>query len=94
MTKSSLCDALITIPTARNSRSLNLGQAVLLLGYEWLKSRRRHARQPHPRHHRACPPAAQELIDLFEHLEQELDAGRVLLSRRQDAKPWCATSAP
>src|SRR5471030_689896 len=43
----SLCDALITIPTAPlpqikdseiKAASLNLGQAVLLLGYEWLKS--------------------------------------------------------
>ena len=33
----SLTDAVITIPTAEFS-SLNLGQAVLLLGYEWLKS--------------------------------------------------------
>src|SRR5690606_7957118 len=33
----SFCDALITIPTAEFS-SLNLGQAVLLLGYEWLKT--------------------------------------------------------
>ena len=33
----SLTDAVITIPTAEFS-SLNLAQAVLLLGYEWLKS--------------------------------------------------------
>src|SRR5581483_2730737 len=33
----SLCDAAITIPTAEFP-SLNLGQAVLLIGYEWLKS--------------------------------------------------------
>ena len=33
----SLADAVITIPTAE-FWSLNLGQAVLLLGYEWLKS--------------------------------------------------------
>src|SRR4029079_5165606 len=33
----SLADAAITIPTSKFS-SLNLGQSVLLLGYEWLKS--------------------------------------------------------
>ena len=37
MTNCRLADAVITIPTAEFS-SLNLGQAVLLLGYEWLKS--------------------------------------------------------
>jgi tRNA/rRNA methyltransferase len=69
----SLCDALITIPTAAMS-SLNLGQAVLLLGYEWLKS----ADVTPPSRTRptlAVPAARQELIDLFEHLEKELAAG-------------------
>ena len=37
MTKCRLADAVITIPTAEFP-SLNLGQAVLLIGYEWLKS--------------------------------------------------------
>ena len=69
----SLCDALITIPTAKMS-SLNLGQAVLLLGYEWLKS----ADVTPPsrlRAHLGVPAQRQELIDLFDHLEKELDAG-------------------
>jgi tRNA/rRNA methyltransferase len=79
----SLCDALITIPTAPvpavkdtelKMSSLNLGQAVLLLGYEWLKS----ADTTPPSRIRntvGVPAARQELIDLFEHLERELDAG-------------------
>jgi tRNA/rRNA methyltransferase len=79
----SLCDALITIPTAPlpqvkaseiKAGSLNLGQAVLLLGYEWLKS----ADQTPPSRIRqgvAVPASRQELVDLFEHLERELDAG-------------------
>ena len=78
----SLCDALITIPTAPlpqikdtelKAGSLNLGQAVLLLGYEWLKS----ADTTPPSRMRnsiAVPASRQELIDLFEHLERELDA--------------------
>ena len=78
----SLCDALITIPTAPlpqvkatelKAGSLNLGQAVLLLGYEWLKS----ADTTPPsriRNSMAAPASRQELIDLFEHLERELDA--------------------
>ncbi len=77
----SLCDALITIPTAPlpqvkdteiKASSLNLGQAVLLLGYEWLKSAdvtpaSRTKRTP------ALPATRAELIGLFDHLETELD---------------------
>jgi tRNA/rRNA methyltransferase len=77
----SLCDALITIPTAPlpqvkateiKASSLNLGQAVLLLGYEWLKS----ADATPPSRTRTTPavPATRgELIGLFAHLEKELD---------------------
>jgi len=69
----SLCDALITIPTAQMS-SLNLGQAVLLLGYEWLKSA--DATPPtRLRPHLGVPAQRQELIDLFDHLEKELETG-------------------
>ncbi len=70
----SLCDAVITIPTAEFS-SLNLGQAVLLLGYEWLKS----ADTTPPVRTRptiGVPAGRGELIGLFEHLEQELDAAQ------------------
>jgi tRNA/rRNA methyltransferase len=69
----SLCDALITIPTAAMS-SLNLGQAVLLLGYEWLKSADA-TPLSRTRPTIAVPASRQELIDLFDHLEKELDAG-------------------
>jgi tRNA/rRNA methyltransferase len=79
----SLCDALITIPTAPlpqvkatelKASSLNLGQAVLLLGYEWLKSADAtpaSRTRPSP----ALPATRGELMGLFEHLEGELDAG-------------------
>jgi tRNA/rRNA methyltransferase len=79
----SLCDALITIPTAPLPRikdgeikagSLNLGQAVLLLGYEWLKSA--DATPPsRTRPTQALPASRRELIGLFDHLERELEAG-------------------
>lgn len=72
----SLAEAAITIPTA-DFPSLNLGQAVLLIGYEWLKSaditpaRRR-------RKSIAQPASRGELVGLFEHLERELDAAQFL----------------
>jgi len=72
----SLTDAVITIPTAEFS-SLNLAQAVLLLGYEWLKSA---DTTPPVRTRASIARAASrfELTGLFEHLEQELDAAEFL----------------
>jgi tRNA/rRNA methyltransferase len=72
----SLCDAVITIPTAEFS-SLNLGQAVLLLGYEWLKSADT-TPATRTRATVAVPATRTELVGLFEHLERELDAAEFL----------------
>jgi len=72
----SLADAVITIPTAEFS-SLNLAQAVLLLGYEWLKSA--DATPPVRTRASSAKPASRfELAGLFEHLERELDAAEFL----------------
>jgi tRNA/rRNA methyltransferase len=67
----SLADAVITIPTSEFS-SLNLGQAVLLTGYEWFRAGddTPSARIEHPPHNRK--PTRMELFQMFEHLEKEL----------------------
>ncbi|HEX3810963.1 MAG TPA: RNA methyltransferase [Rhizomicrobium sp.] len=67
----SLCDAVITIPTSEFS-SLNLGQAVLLTGYEWFRAgdATPPQRLEHGPLHRK--PTREELFQLFEHLEAEL----------------------
>ena len=72
----SLAEAAITIPTAEFP-SLNLGQAVLLIGYEWLKSA---DSTPGTRKRKSIAQAASraELVGLFEHLERELDAAQFL----------------
>ena len=73
----SLCDAVITIPTAEFT-SLNLGQAVLLTSYEWF----RHgdgtppARLEHGPLHRK--PTRDEMVQLFDHLEGELTSSGFL----------------
>jgi tRNA/rRNA methyltransferase len=70
----SLCDSVITIPTAEFS-SLNLGQAVLLVGYEWLKS----GDTTPPVRTRttvAVRASRAELTGLFDHLERELGAAQ------------------
>jgi tRNA/rRNA methyltransferase len=72
----SLADAVITIPTA-DFWSLNLGQAVLLLGYEWLKSAD-NTPAVRTRPSIAKPASREELVGLFEHLEKELDAAEFL----------------
>jgi len=72
----SLAEAAITIPTAEFP-SLNLGQAVLLIGYEWLKSA--DATPPARQRKTTAQPASRaDLVSLFEHLERELDAAQFL----------------
>src|ERR1043165_6395083 len=73
----SLCDCVITIPTAHFA-SINLGQAVLLTAYEWFRAGdiTPPARLEHGSIHRK--PTRKELVDLFEHLERELEASGFL----------------
>ena len=67
-----LADCIITIPTDPGFSSLNLGQAVLLIGYEWFKAG--DATPPERIDHGGSAPAPrEELILLFEHLEEELE---------------------
>jgi tRNA/rRNA methyltransferase len=72
----SLADAVITIPTA-DFWSLNLGQAVLLLSYEWLKSADT-TPAVRTRASTGLPANRADLVGLFEHLETELDAAEFL----------------
>ncbi|MCG8508622.1 MAG: RNA methyltransferase [Rhodospirillales bacterium] len=70
----SLADAILMVPLNPGFSSLNLAQAVLLIGYEWFQ-----AGLDVPDRELAMPadtrPAnKQELAYLFEHLETELDA--------------------
>jgi tRNA/rRNA methyltransferase len=80
----SLADAAITIPTAEFS-SLNLGQAVLLLGYEWFRAGdlTPASRIDHGPLHRK--PTREEMFQLFEHLERELtDSGFLFPPDKRD----------
>jgi tRNA/rRNA methyltransferase len=80
----SLADAVVTIPTSSFS-SLNLGQAVLLLGYEWFRQgdATPPARVEHAAFHRK--PTRAEMFGLFEHLERELaDSGFLFPPDKRD----------
>lgn len=72
-----LADCVITIPTAPGFSSLNLGQSVLLIGYEWFKSADSTPGEQID-HGPAQPAPREELIRLFEHLEDELEKGGFL----------------
>ena len=68
-----LADAIVTFPVSPEHRSLNLAQAVLLIGYEWFGEPGSVAAR------RGGEPAPREaLIGFFEHLERELDGGGFL----------------
>jgi tRNA/rRNA methyltransferase len=69
----SLADAILTFPVNPAFASLNLAQAVLLVGYEWHKH---HTGDHVPfENQRSEPPAMREgLVSLFDYLEDELDS--------------------
>ncbi len=68
-----LSDVIIQVPLNPGFCSLNLAQAVLLVGYEWFQAvdKTPDQVQTHPRDTR--PANKEELVGLFEHLEDELD---------------------
>ncbi len=63
-----LCHAIIEIPTNPGFSSLNLAQAVLVIGYEWLLSQGQTA---NPKQHEPAPHG--QSMELFERLESELE---------------------
>jgi tRNA/rRNA methyltransferase len=76
-----LADAVLTVPLNPAYSSLNLGQAVMLVAYEWYQSGAGEAEAqplmaPDAERHRQATRA--ELHNLFRHLESELDAANFL----------------
>ncbi len=66
-----LADTVVTVPLNPSFASLNLAQAVLLVGNEWYQAG---PVEPPEGMDRGAPPATKaELGNFFEHLEQELD---------------------
>jgi tRNA/rRNA methyltransferase len=69
-----LADAIATVPLNPEFTSLNLAQAVLLFGYQWFKA----ASDVPPRQlewNGSRPATKAELVNCFEHLEDELEQG-------------------
>lgn len=78
-----LCHEMITVPTNPDFSSINLGQAVLLVTYEWFQNREEHGfqepleRAPH-----------EKLEEMFTRLEAELEAGHFF--REEGLRPTMA----
>jgi tRNA/rRNA methyltransferase len=69
-----LADAIITFPTSPTYASLNLSQAVLLCGYEWLRAAHGDKPPPPAIPRPQSPPAQREmLLAFFDYLEGKLE---------------------
>ena len=79
-----LSHRVVTFPVNPAYASLNLGQAVLLMGYEWFKAATGGA--PAFQMPTRSPPATHdEIVALFAHLEGELEAGGFFRSPEKSA---------
>lgn len=68
----SLADAILTFPVNPAFASLNLAQAVLLTGYEWLKTTAG-GLPPFRSEGRSLPARRETMVSLFAYVEEELD---------------------
>jgi tRNA/rRNA methyltransferase len=69
-----LADAIMTVPLNPGFSSIQLGHAVMILGYEWYQARVAPVPPGTPAEGKHQPAAKADLIGFFEHLERELDA--------------------
>ena len=79
-----LADTVLTVPLNPAFSSLNLAQAVLIVGYEWFTSG---AEAPPETLHRggSRPATKEELLNFFDHLEEELEENGFL--RNRESRP-------
>ncbi len=91
----SMADVIVTAPVNPAFASINIAQAVLLLGYEWFKEQAETLGQQTPelpalegpglQTPDTRPATKEELYGLFDHLERELDASGFF--KTEDKKP-------
>ncbi len=72
-----LASHIVHIPLNSGYSSLNLAQAVLLVAYAWFEAETG-AATPHEQTSATAPATSAQLVNLFEHLEKELDASGFL----------------
>src|SRR6202521_1883151 len=79
-----LADTVLNVPLNPAFSSLNLAQAVLIVGYEWFSS----GAAPPPQTLRrggSRPATKEELLNFFDHLEEELEKNGFL--RNRESRP-------
>lgn len=69
-----LADEIVTFPVNPAFASLNIAQAVLLMSYEWLKSGMEDLSETLFQPVEQRPSTKEQVLGLFEHLEEALDA--------------------
>lgn len=69
-----LSDAIVTLPVEAAFASLNIAQAVLVLAYEWRRAEGEAAALPFDSN-LGVPATREQLVGLFEQLEEALDRG-------------------
>ncbi|KQP09263.1 RNA methyltransferase [Methylobacterium sp. Leaf93] len=79
----SLADAIVTFPVSPDFPSLNLAQAVLLVGYEWRKASGL-ARLPFTGEMQSPPATREAMASLVASLEGSLDAGGFYPPEKRD----------
>ena len=79
-----LADTVLSVPLNPAFSSLNLAQAVLIVGYEWFTSGSV-ARPEILRRGGSRPATKEELLNFFDHLEEELEKNGFL--RNREARP-------
>jgi len=79
-----LADTVLTVPLNPAFSSLNLAQAVVIIGYEWFTSNNE---APAEILHRggSRPATKEELLNFFDHLEEELEKNGFL--RNRESRP-------
>jgi tRNA/rRNA methyltransferase len=77
-----LAEAVVTVPLNPAFSSLNLGMAVLLVGYEWFAAGAGETPPPALVMRETRPATQADLLGLYEHLERELDACGFLRNRQ------------
>ena len=97
-------DAVVMAPVNPNFASLNLAQAVLLVGYEWMKqagsgtlgrvTTYEEALQPGLRTRGSPPATKEELLGLLRAHRARAGAATASSSRPKSARAWCKTCAP
>lgn len=80
----SLADAIVTFPVSPDFPSLNLAQAVLLIGYEWRRASGQ-AQAPFTGGMRSPPARREALLGLFESLEGALDEAGFYPPEKRDS---------